>query len=304
MARIQLAEIMQSALDQKEVQNGLVYFVQDSERLFYDLNDRRTEIRDVIILETEAERSSIIAPKNKFYFIVETATLWLYHNGAWVTTSIDADVAADEVSYSNPDYPTVAAALDKLLYVAPEIKEFKGGSDNEIGSTITTVKFSWAYNKVMKTQSINQGIGEIDINARTYTLSDQAITSRKVFKLTASDGTNSVSKETAVNFYHKRYWGVSSEETLTNAQILALSKEFSTNRKQTRTFNCSGGRYFYLAIPTAYCDGIMFKVGGLSYTDMKVETIEFTNASGYTDSFNLYRSGNIQTGSAISVEVL
>ena len=56
------------------------------------------------------------------------------------------------------------------------------------------------------------------------------------------------------------------ETSLTNEQILALSQEFSTGRNQNRTFDCSGGKYFYFVIPTQYCNGIQFKVGGLSFT--------------------------------------
>lgn len=83
----QPVKITQATLDTTPVSNGRAYFVQDSERLFFDYDQSRTEIRDIIVLETEAERTNLIAPKNKFYFIVETTVMWLYRAGTWITIS-------------------------------------------------------------------------------------------------------------------------------------------------------------------------------------------------------------------------
>ena len=210
---------------------------------------------------------------------------------------------ANEVSYDNPDYPTVQAALDKLLYVAPKIEEFKGGNTYEIGSVITKVNLSWKLNKKITSQSINQGIGSLDPDLRAYTHENRNITTNTRYTLTVSDGTNSVSANTDIKFLPKRYWGVSANPELTDTQIKALSQELSDNRKQTRTFNCSGGKYFYFAIRSDLCSNIMFKVGGLSFSALEVITRDFTNASGHTAKYNIYRPLDIQTGSAILVEV-
>ena len=66
---------------------------------------------------------------------------------------------ANDVAYHNPDYPTVQAALDKLLYVAPKIEEFKGGGNYlmRLASVIAFVNLSWKLNKNVISQSINQG---------------------------------------------------------------------------------------------------------------------------------------------------
>ena len=72
-----------SILDTTSIVDGKAYFVQDSEQLFFDYDNVRTEIRDIIVLDTEAARTSLLAPLNKFYFVVETAILWLYRNGTW-----------------------------------------------------------------------------------------------------------------------------------------------------------------------------------------------------------------------------
>ena len=212
---------------------------------------------------------------------------------------------ASDIAYTNDQYPsmhTLQDAMDKLLYITPSVS-ISGGGQYEIGSTRATTTLNWTWNKTIQSQSLNHGIGSLDPALRTYTYST-AITSDTTFTITGTDGTTSKSANTSVTFLPKRYWGVSAKTSLTDAEIIALSSELSTSRKQTRTFNCSGGKYFYFAIKTSYCSGIEFKVGGLSFSDMLVETRQFTNASGYTDSYNIYRVNNIQTGSAIQVEVL
>ena len=217
------------------------------------------------------------------------------------TVNIEVPEDATDISYSNPDYPTVAAALDKLLYVMPSVS-ISGGGNYEIGYTKENTNLTWTWNKTIKTQSLNQGIGSLDPAVRSYTYSTP-ITSNTTFTITGSDGTNSKSASTSVNFMPKRYWGVSTSTSLTDEQILALSSELSTSRTQTRTFDCSGGKYFYFVIRTQYCSGIKFKVGGLSFSDMIVTTRDVVNAQGYSASYNIYRVNNIQTGSAIVVEV-
>lgn len=216
----------------------------------------------------------------------------------------ESSLTAENVSYTNGSIQNVGQALDSILYVAPSITSFTGGGTYEVGQTITSVNLAWSVNKNVTTQSLNNGIGSIDPSLRNYTVSDVTLTTNTTYTLTVGDGQQTATRSTAINFRYKRYWGVNASPDLTNEQILQLSSEFATNRQQSRTFNCSGGQYFFFVIPTSFCSGISFKVGGLAFSDINVQTIEFTNASGNTSSYNIYRPNNIQTGSAISVEVL
>lgn len=228
-------------------------------------------------------------------------------NGVSVVVDKIANIEPDaqDIAYTNDQYPemqNLQDAMDKLLYITPTVS-ISGGGNYEIGSTRATTTLTWSWNKTIVSQSLNQGIGSLDTALRTYTY-ENPISSDTTFTITGTDGTTQKSASTSVKFLPSRYWGVSAKTSLTDEEIIALSSELSTSRVQTRTFDCSDGKYFYFAIKTSYCNGIAFKVGGLSFSDMLVETREFTNASGHTDSYNIYRVNNIQTGSAIQVEVL
>lgn len=79
-----------STLQSTPVTDGRVYFVSDTKELFYDFGTVRNEIKDILILEKEAERTNILfAPLNKFYFVLETQILWVYKDGTWYQVSHD-----------------------------------------------------------------------------------------------------------------------------------------------------------------------------------------------------------------------
>lgn len=210
------------------------------------------------------------------------------------------EVPSELVTYEGD---TLKNILDDLFYVYPTVS-LSGGGSYEKGQTITTVNLTWSYNKEgIESQSINNGIGALDAELRAYNHEGQTITTNRTYTITGNDGENDCNGSTTVAFYNKRYYGVSADDTLSDAEILAqLTGEFSSSRVQTRTFDCSGGKYFYIVYPASWGTS-SFKVGGLSFSDMNLEVRSFTNASGYSESYNIYRPNNIQTGSAILVEV-
>lgn len=308
------------------IQTGLVYYYRSSTPYLRPVNDKaewgkitgviddQTDLKNLldskvnkvndksIVYGTDVDGNQTIYSKEDFGKVDDVQL-----NGISIVENKVANIEpiANDISYTNSQYPnmkTLQDAMDKLLYITPTIS-ISGGGNYEIGSSRVSTTLKWTWNKNIQSQSLNQGIGTLDPSVRTYTYNN-SITSNTTFTITGTDGTTSKSASTTVQFLPKRYWGVSANTELTDAEIIALSSELSTSRKQSRVFNCSGGKYFYFAIKTSYCSGISFKVGGLAFGGMEVTTRQFTNASGYTDSYNIYRVGNLQTGSAISVEVL
>ena len=128
-----------------------------------------------------------------------------------------------------------------------------------------------------------------------------SLTSNKTYMLGFSDGMTSGSASRTVSFSAKRYWGVSTSGALDDAGILSLSNEFSASKSKSITYNCTGGRYFYFCYPATSGIPANVTVGGLAFSDYTVSTQGFTNASGYTQNYNVVRCNNIQTGSAINV---
>lgn len=211
-------------------------------------------------------------------------------------------IAASDVTYaisSDPSLSTVKEALDKLLYVSPSVS-LSGGGTYEIGSTVHGVHLTWGFNKPIVSQSLNQGIGALPLDQRSYDWPAD-VSSNITFTLTTSDGKTTTTGSTSVQFSRKRYWGVSAALSLDNAEILALSQEFSSSRAKSITYDCSGGRYPYFCYPKSLGALSAVSVGGLAFSDFRQDTVSLTNASGHTEDYYVTRFNGIQTGANIVV---
>lgn len=207
--------------------------------------------------------------------------------------------ATDASGVTYKDGMTVAQALDELLYVAPQITSFTNNVNTvEIGQTITSVTFNWTLNKTMTSVTLNNE-PQSTTSPGTASLSGQSIKTNTTYTLTASDGKNSVKKTTSISFQNKRYWGigtVTSSGEVNNEFVLGLSgSEFATSKADTFTVNAGAGQYIYYAIPASFGTPSFF-VGGFEGGFDLLATFDFTNASGGTVSYNVYKSTNANLG--------
>ena len=213
-------------------------------------------------------------------------------------------IVATNVLYTNPEYPSlvnVQLALDYTLYVAPVITSFTNDVNAvEIGSTVTVVTLNWGYNKTMSTAVLTDA-GSISPSLLTYPFTGLSLTSNKTYTLTAGDGTNITSANTTVSFQNKRFWGTNASTSVVDNDIKAMTQEFATSRNKSFTIN-GNGQYIYYCYPATF--GIAtFTVNGLLSTAWTLTVQTFTNAQGYSSSYNVYRTNTVQFGTGISIVV-
>ena len=236
------------------------------------------------------------------------------------------------IPYENPDAPEVTnlkEAMDRMLNKPPEVTPStpeatdetgnpvpgtpsEEGVVYEAGQALNAVTLTWSSDKTLTSQAID-GIGPIDPAARTYTVqaptdpdtglpvpftSDQEYT----ITLTAENGEVTTVK-VKVTFQKRRFWGTSALAALADADILAMSQELAADRKQSRVFDCTGGKYFYLIYPAAFGEAEL-KVNEMPFSALTKTTRDITNAHGHTESYLVYRAMYKQRGTAIPVEVL
>ena len=203
---------------------------------------------------------------------------------------------AQGTSYGNYGYETVGDALDSILYVPISISSFSNNVGTvEIGTTIREVTFSQKTNKIPT--KITLDLTNIDPSVTSYVKSGLALTSNTSFTLKVEDekGT-SISKATSVNFLNGLYWGVGSNTEITNEFIRGLSKVLTSSRVKTFTVNPGSGEYIWYCIPSRFGNPT-FLVGGFEGGFDLVTTFDFTNSSGYKESYDIYRSTNSGLGS-------
>lgn len=214
--------------------------------------------------------------------------------------------SAEDVSYGDE---TVKDALDTLnskmadvLYQAVAITSFTNNVNTvEKGSTVNTVVLNWATNKTPKTLTLDGAA--LDVSLKTKTIEGAAIKANKTYTLKATDERNAAAtRTTSITFLNGVYWGAAARpETADSAFLLTLSKELLGGRAKTFTVNCGAGQNIFYAIPSGYGTPA-FKVGGFDGGFGKMGTIDFTNASGYTEKYDVWISDNQSLGNT-TVEV-
>lgn len=195
------------------------------------------------------------------------------------------------------------AKIEDLAYEPMAISAFSNNVNTvEMGSTVDAVTLNWTLNKTPKSQKVDNTA--VDAALRTLVLTGQGITADKTFTLSATDERDKiVTKTTGIRFYNGVYWGIGSAgQTIDSAFLLTLAKGLQAARAKSFTVNAGEGKHIFYAVPARY-GTCQFNVGGFDGGFNKVATIDFTNASGYTEAYDVYQSANANLGStAVTVK--
>lgn len=121
-----------SRLPDLTIKNGQLIFIRDKQRIALDYDDKRTFYNQIIMLQTDEERQSLLAPVQElYYFVMSTATLWTYNSG-WVQITIKAE----DVVYIGDDLPD--SGVDNKLYVSKNEKNISVWDTTENGFMIVS----------------------------------------------------------------------------------------------------------------------------------------------------------------------
>lgn len=224
-------------------------------------------------------------------------------NPVWADLKAELEqVRADIPTDTESRLASIEKDIADLKYVPISITSFAhNAGTRELGDTVSDVTLSWALNKAPTALTLD---GEaIGTELRTITLSGLSIIGNKTWTLAATDERDAVaSKTTGVTFYNGVYYGAAAApESLDSAFVLALTKVLSDSRKRTVTVSAADGQYIWYCVPSRLGE-CTFAVGGFEGGFDLVATMDFTNASGYTEPYYIYRSANAGLGST-SVEV-
>lgn len=81
MTRVRFSEAPKATIDKQSIVNGRIYISSDTKEFFCDIaNGERIKICDIEILDDDESRTSLLAPLNKFYYVLNTKKLWYYNN--------------------------------------------------------------------------------------------------------------------------------------------------------------------------------------------------------------------------------
>lgn len=178
-------------------------------------------------------------------------------------------------------------------YLHPlEITKFSiSPSMAEKGSIVGQQTFYYNVNRIAAEVTLN---GE-NVSDGSATRTD-TLTENTSYTLIAKLNEVSKSATAKVQFVAPIYYGVSATYELSNSTVLALTRLLASSRAKTFSVNAASGQYILYALPFSLGTPV-FKVGGFEGGFVLVGTFDFTNSSGYSESYNLYRSANAGLGS-------
>lgn len=105
-----------SRLPDLSIKNGQLIFVKDKQKIALDLEDKRVFYNQIVVLQTETERASLLAPiSGLFYFVVENAVLWTYEQH-WIQIT----TPPEEIVFIGESIPELGN--NKTVYINPSTK--------------------------------------------------------------------------------------------------------------------------------------------------------------------------------------
>jgi len=249
----------------------------------------------------------MIIPNGSSFTEIDTGAEYLFdaENGTWYEsasgggggggtfngyTKAEAD-ARFAIKQTESEIVDIKERLDALEYVDIKINSFTASpSVCEMGSS-QTVNLAWTLNKTATTQTINGTA--VTGNSKQYT----GVTANTTYTLAVGDGQTTASKSASVSFANQIYYGVATN--LDN--VTSLTKVLSNTKGRTITVNAGTGEYIVYAIP-ARLGNATFYVGGFEGGFESPIEQTLTNASGYSETYKVYRSTNASLGST-TVEI-
>ena len=187
----------------------------------------------------------------------------------------------------------IAAAVDKFTYVSPTVAFSMSGTNGveEIGSTVSSVTLKAVADKECKTMKLfsNGTLLETVNNATIIEKTVNNISTATTFIAIVTDKYDKdIPKSKTISFYNGIYYGVASD----GVSISELSKRLQGNNNCEFSGNAGVGQYFFFASPKRYgTPSFKDKDTGFGADFTLVDgNVSFTNASGYTETYQLYRS--------------
>ena len=174
----------------------------------------------------------------------------------------------------------------------------------EIGEN-ATIKFNWEYNGLgegenPESQNINGNVAEPA--SRTLSITD--VLADTTFVLSAGYRGISASAELQVKFYSKVYVGTSTNNTVSDSELQAMTSFFDNEKNSLplTKLDCTGGKYIYVAIPKVNATNYTIYANNILVTDVVETSRNVVNASGGKAEYTIYRLSNKYNG-ILNIEV-
>lgn len=184
-----------------------------------------------------------------------------------------------------------------ILYKAISVTSFSTNVPvAEIGSTVNDVTLYWMLNKTPVSVTIDSAAQDA-VAEGEVALTSLGLTADKTWTIRATDERGAVAtKSASLSFLNGVYCGAAAmPAALDSAFILTLQRGLRSGKVTSFTANADAGEYLWYVLPKRY-GTCTFAVGGFTGGFTLLTTMPFTNASGYTEDYYVYKSDNAGLG--------
>lgn len=190
---LKVISTVDSKLASLKQKDGQLIFCKDTRKILLDLNGVRTVYEQITTIDTESQRTEILAPVDGFYFVLDTHILWKY-SAEWIQiTSQPADVVKINQGSSNSG---------KFLGIGPDGNVVP--VDAPSGGTVDTGQIEQAVNDYLEenppsgmTSEQKEQLGKVWIEDNpSYTIAENkaqifdTVENGKADKVTITDGSD------------------------------------------------------------------------------------------------------------------
>lgn len=222
-----------------------------------------------------------------------------YETAGIVKPSEDFDIAEDGTLSLYRSIAVTALTLNKNAVY-------------ELGTEVNGIQAAWTLNKAAASQMFRVDVGGMVVKSGAlagdirstedvtgwggYNMIPDNAASWKI-TVTATDARGAEgARSAAIALYNGVYCGAAAApETVDSAFVQGLNKSLQGARGRTFTVTAGAGQYIWYACPARYgTPG--FSVGGFDGGFSPAATLEYTNPSGYTESYQVWRSDNAGLG--------
>ena len=175
-------------------------------------------------------------------------------------------------------------------FVADQYQFEKGSS--------ATINFEWEYQMTPDGQVTFQNINQYNIPVKERTYQINGITTDTTFILNTSFLNKTAQAEIEIKFYDKFYVGISSKNSIIDTDLYTMDTYFvdGVTEAPFKLYDCSGGKYIYVAIPSEVADNYIIFCNGDIVNDTVDVTRTIVNSSGGSAEYKIMRFTNKYNG--------
>jgi hypothetical protein len=218
-----------------------------------------------------------------------------------ITTNSNNDFIFNQVTMvKKTDFDTLVEKLDDVIN--PMVVTLTlDKSLVELGSTVNSVVVNWTCSKSPTSQTLDAVTIDPTLRTKTYSA---PLTTNKTFTYVATTKLGAqITATTTLSFRNGIYYGVSDSVSYDSALISSLTnKVLSDTRGRTIAVSADVGKFVYYCVPTRL-GTCAFSIAGVGGGFTKVgSAIPFTNPSGLTENYDIWKSDKSGLGN-VSVVV-